>query len=60
MTGTKSLVYRPRKAAAETYAELYRLYRTLHDAFGTPGFNDSLDRVMKDLIALRSRVRQEA
>jgi L-ribulokinase len=60
MTGTKALVYRPRKAAAETYAELYRVYRRLHDAFGTPGFQDSLDRVMKDLIALRSRVRQEA
>ena len=36
MTGVKREVYRPRKAAAAMYAELYRLYRQLHDAFGTP------------------------
>jgi L-ribulokinase len=59
MTGTKPTVYRPRKAAAETYAELYRLYLALHDAFGTTDDKNSLDKVMKDLIALRSRIRQE-
>ena len=35
MTGVKDLVYKPAKAAAAVYAELYRIYRTLHDAFGT-------------------------
>ena len=35
MTGTRPQVYRPNKAAAKVYAELYKLYRTLHDAFGT-------------------------
>jgi L-ribulokinase len=58
MTGTKTTVYRPRKAAAATYAELYRLYRQLHDAFGTSGYKGQLHNVMKDLIAIRNRVRR--
>ena len=59
MTGVKDTVYRPDKAAAKAYAELYRLYRPLHDAFGTPDCSEQLDRVMKDLIAIRNRVRRE-
>jgi L-ribulokinase len=58
MTGTKTTVFRPRKAAAKTYAELYGLYRQLHDAFGTTGYKGQLHNVMKDLIAIRNRVRQ--
>jgi L-ribulokinase len=58
MTGVKSMVYRPRKAAAAVYAELYELYRALHDAFGTTGYKGRLHYVMKDLIALRDRVRK--
>jgi L-ribulokinase len=58
MTGVKSQVFRPNKAAAKTYAELYPLYRTLHDAFGTSEHHGRLDRVMKELIAIRNRVRK--
>jgi len=58
MTGVKSKVYRPNKEAASTYAELYRLYRMLHDAFGTAGYKGSLYGVMKELIAIRDRVRK--
>lgn len=58
MTGTKSTVFRPRKAAAATYAELYGLYRQLHDAFGTAGTKEPLYGVMKELIAIRNRVRR--
>jgi L-ribulokinase len=58
MTGTKDTVFRPRKAAAATYAELYGLYRQLHDAFGTTGYAGQLHNVMKDLVAIRNRVRQ--
>ena len=58
MTGVKETVYRPNKAAARVYAELYDLYHTLHDAFGTAAFHGSLDQVMKSLIALRDRVRK--
>jgi L-ribulokinase len=58
MTGVKSQVYRPRKAAAAVYAQLYALYALLHDAFGTGGYRQALDRIMKDLIAIRGRVRK--
>ena len=60
MTGVKEQVYRPTKAAAKTYAELYRLYRQLHDQFGTPEVKQPLYHVMKDLIAIRHRVRRES
>ena len=39
------------------YRELYPLYRTLHDAFGTQNWQGSLYHVMKQLIDIRSRVR---
>jgi len=58
MTGVKKTVYRPRRSAVKCYSTLYRLYRTLHDAFGTAGFKGRLDHVMKDLIALRDQVRK--
>ncbi|MCL4202321.1 MAG: ribulokinase [Pirellulaceae bacterium] len=58
MTGTKPTVFRPRKASAAVYADLYGLYRQLHDAFGTTGYKGQLHHVMKDLIAIRNRVRQ--
>ncbi|MGQ9574159.1 MAG: ribulokinase [Thermoguttaceae bacterium] len=58
MTGVKRTVYRPNPAAAAVYAELYPLYRTLHDAFGTPDGSGRLYRVMKDLIEIRDRVRR--
>ncbi|MBN2579564.1 MAG: ribulokinase [Pirellulales bacterium] len=58
MTGVKPKIFRPNPAAAKTYAELYPLYRLLHDAFGTRTFDGNLHRVMKDLIAIRNRVRK--
>ena len=58
MTGIKEKVYRPEKTAAKIYAELYQLYLTLHDAFGTRGYEGKLNRVMKDLINIRHRVRK--
>ncbi len=58
MTGVKATVYQPIKKHAQVYAELYPLYRRLHDAFGATGKQEPLDRVMKDLIAIRNRVRK--
>ena len=58
MTGVREERYLPDRRRAAVYAELYRLYRTLHDAFGTRDFRGSLHHVMKDLIALRDRVRR--
>ncbi|NUQ62680.1 MAG: ribulokinase [Pirellulales bacterium] len=59
MTGVSLTVYRPRRAAAEVYARLYELYRRLHDAFGVIGSEQSVDRVMKELIAIRDQVRRK-
>jgi L-ribulokinase len=57
MTGLKSKAYDPVPAAHAVYAELYGLYRTLHDAFGTTEFHGNLGAVMKRLIEIRSRAR---
>jgi len=58
MTGTRPDYYRPRKAAAAVYRQLYACYRTLHDAFGTDECPGRLNQVMKELIAIRQKARQ--
>jgi L-ribulokinase len=58
MTGVKREVYRPSKAKARVYGELYELYSQLHDAFGRAGHAGALDHVMKSLIAIRDRTRR--
>jgi L-ribulokinase len=58
MTGLKPKIYRPNPKAHEIYRELYPLYRTLHDAFGTKDWNGNLFGVMKELIDIRNRVRK--
>ena len=40
------------------YRELYALYKKLHDVFGTKEWSGNLSDVMKQLIAIRSRVRK--
>ena len=57
LCGMRETVFTPNPAAHAVYTELYRLYRTLHDAFGTPEWSGHLDRLMKELIALRERQR---
>jgi L-ribulokinase len=58
MTGLKPRVFKPNPKHHETYKELYRLYRTLHDAFGTREWQGNLHHVMKDLLEIRHRARQ--
>ena len=58
MTGLKPVVYRPDPKAQAVYKELYKLYRTLHDAFGTPDWNGNLHGVMKTLIEIRNAARK--
>ena len=60
MTGTQARVYTPQPAAAATYAELYALYRALHDALGGVSQAGALGHVMKDLIRIRDRARRGA
>lgn len=57
MTGLRPQVYRPQEPAVAVYGQLFRLYRDLHDAFGTPKAL-RLDHVMKELIRLREEVRR--
>jgi L-ribulokinase len=58
MTGLKARVYRPDPGRHGVYRELYVLYRTLHDAFGTTGWRGNLYDVMKRLLELRGRARK--
>lgn len=55
--GTKKR-YLPDPTAHEVYKDLYTLYRTLHDAFGTTAWSGKINNVMKDLIAIRERQRK--
>jgi L-ribulokinase len=59
MTMKSATVYQPDRKSAAVYAQLYPLYLALHDAFGTTSGQRQLHRVMKDLIAIRDRVRSE-
>jgi len=58
MTGVRAKVYKPGKARARVYGELYRIYRDLHDAFGTDRFKGKMNRAMKDLITIRDKARR--
>jgi len=57
MTGLKNHVFKPDPAAHAVYKELYQLYRTLHDAFGTNSWHGNLYSVMKQLIEIRKGAR---
>ena len=57
MTGLDWRDFKPSPRAHAVYKELYSLYRTLHDAFGTTQWNGNLHHVMKRLITLRDRAR---
>ena len=58
MTGLKPEVFMPDPQAHGVYRDLYAIYRTLHDAFGTKDWYGNLYDVMKRLIDVRSRARQ--
>jgi len=57
MTGIRE-VFEPDMQNHAVYAEMYRLYRQLHDAFGTEEWSGSMANVMKDLISIRERQRK--
>ncbi len=56
MTSLKKLAYKPKAAAREIYNELYRLYRQVHDSLGGLNKSADLSSVMKDLLALKTRI----
>jgi len=57
MTAAREKVYHPIPDNQSVYAELYEVYRTLHDAFGTRGWCGYLHPVMKKLLEIRERQR---
>jgi L-ribulokinase len=57
VTKVREKVYHPIPENVTIYAELYKLYRTLHDAFGTADWSGSLHQVMKQLLEIRERQR---
>lgn len=58
MSGLKKVVFKPKAKAQAVYAELYPLYRTLHDAFGLKDWQGNLYPVMKRLLEIRAKVRR--
>lgn len=57
LCGVRETVYHPIPTNAAVYAELYQLYLTLHDAFGTATWSGQLNHVMKSLLDLRQQNR---
>ncbi|MEO0963478.1 MAG: ribulokinase [Planctomycetota bacterium] len=56
MTGVKDVIYRPDPDAVAVYRELYRLYSTLHDAFGGVDADaTALAQVMPKLMDLQAQ-----
>ncbi len=59
MTGVLAKRFTPLARNAKVYEQLYRLYKRLHDAFGTRDYAESQFVVMKELLALRDAARRE-
>jgi len=56
--GVRSKVFKPIAANHRMYTAIYKLYRELHDAFGSQQWRGKLDGVMKELIAIREKQRK--
>jgi len=57
MCGVKPTTFKPKADNHAVYQELYGLYKQVHDAFGVAGHQAALANVMKDLLAIKERVR---
>lgn len=53
MSGVKDVVYQPVPDTVNVYSETFRLYRELHDSFGTEEFKGNLYHVMKELLKIK-------
>ncbi len=58
MTGT-SKTYEPNEQNHLVYKKLYKIYKQLHDGFGTKDWNGNMYNVMKELLDIRDQVRKE-
>jgi L-ribulokinase len=57
VTGIKE-TFEPNTSNNSVYKKIYRLYKQLHDAFGTKDYSGKMHNVMKDLLAIRDRQRK--
>ena len=57
MCHVKDVTYKPDWQNHEIYQLLYALYRQLHDAFGIAETKLPLANVMKELLAIKKRVK---
>ncbi len=55
MTGVKPTIFKPIPENVAIYAELYQLYRQLHDSFGVQGHSADISNVMKDLLVIKEK-----
>jgi L-ribulokinase len=53
MTGVKEVVYKPIPENRKVYAELYKLYKQLHDGFGVSENTIGMANIMKDLLDIK-------
>ena len=56
MCGVKDITYKPIAANQKVYAELYKLYKQLHDAFGGADYFGTPANIMKDLLNIKDNV----
>ncbi|MCD6393461.1 MAG: ribulokinase [Planctomycetes bacterium] len=56
MCGARDITYKPIAANQKIYAELYKLYKQLHDAFGLADYAPAPANVMKDLLNIKDNV----
>ena len=49
----KDVTYKPDPDNQRIYGEIYKLYKQLHDAFGTEQYSGTLSNVMKDLLEIK-------
>jgi L-ribulokinase len=59
MVSVSDTVYEPIATNQEIYERLFRLYRRLHDLFGTKEYAENQFDLMKGLIAIRGEVRRQ-
>lgn len=55
MTGVLKITYIPNPEHSAVYERLYRIYRRLHDIFGTTEYKENLHDVMKELLEIRDK-----
>jgi L-ribulokinase len=58
MASRADRVFKPNAKATAVYDRLFKLYRRLHDSFGTPCHSDALGDVMKELLNIRDEAKR--